>query len=847
MTAGAGPERPPLAGFLGRLKREAFVAASGAILLAERLLVAFWPLFAVLGVFLALALAGVLESVGYLAHSVLLAATLIASLLLALRGLRALAPPKRAEALARLEETSALANQPLQALEDKPARLEGAAGAALWRAHLARARDAARALRLGPPRAVLSEADPWSLHFLAVLVLFLGVLVAGPDWRERVAAAFTPRAAAAAAAGGPVRLAWIEPPAYTGLPPVYLSADTDRVPPVPSGAKLVVRLPDARSATLVLKSQDGGQGNRAKARRLPLERDEGGALEASVPLDGDLSVRLVEDRLTRAEWTIPVTPDRIPAVSWDGDLGRTERGALKLGYLAADDFGIAAVELLIGHAREGDEDQTMAAGDIARTIPLATPARREKRLAEAPFIDLTADPWAGLEVSLALRVRDQLGQEATAPVRRIRLPERQFTDPLAQAIIEIRRALASGREPPASSAYRLDELSRGREEEIKDAVVYLGLRAAHYRLLYSPVETARGEVVDLLWQLALRLEDGDLSMAQNALRERIEALKDALDKGADGETLNRLIEDVAAALERYMKAMASAGTQAPQSSVLEAPALTPEDLGDLMSEIRSLMETGSSDAARARLGDLSDLIETLRPPSSGQSDPRAEALSRAYEELRSLTEDQTRLIDRTFAMGEDAKDREQQRTINDLLRQLHRRGAKPEEAEPDWQDGAPYESLAGDQDRLGERLDALSGPLADLGKLADSSKPAFGEAREAMEGAGDALREGNGGRALRAQQRAVEALREAAEAIVKSLAEASQQAGGGRPGARPTDPLGRPLGPFGGRLGTDHVDVPDVASQERARKILEEIRQRLEDRTRPRPEQDYLERLTPRF
>ena len=64
---------------------------------------------------------------------------------------------------------------------------------------------------------------------------------------------------------------------------------------------------------------------------------------------------------------------------------------------------------------------------------------------------------------------------------------------------------------------------------------------------------------------------------------------------------------------------------------------------------------------------------------------------------------------------------------------------------------------------------------------------------------------------------------------------------GGRPNGQ-RDPLGRPQRTEGPDLG-QNVKVPDEIDVERARQILEAIRERLGERFRPRYELDYLERL----
>jgi hypothetical protein len=118
-----------------------------------------------------------------------------------------------------------------------------------------------------------------------------------------------------------------------------------------------------------------------------------------------------------------------------------------------------------------------------------------------------------------------------------------------------------------------------------------------------------------------------------------------------------------------------------------------------------------------------------------------------------------------------------------------------------------------------------------------------------MGDAGGRLGEGNPEGAVDAQGRALEALRKGA----RSLAEAMQQ-GEGRgedgPGSRAgrqsggnqTDPLGRPL--RGREFGNDSsVRIPGEIDVQRVRRILEELRRRFADPSRPKIELDYIERL----
>ncbi|WP_332129987.1 DUF4175 family protein, partial [Azorhizobium caulinodans] len=64
--------------------------------------------------------------------------------------------------------------------------------------------------------------------------------------------------------------------------------------------------------------------------------------------------------------------------------------------------------------------------------------------------------------------------------------------------------------------------------------------------------------------------------------------------------------------------------------------------------------------------------------------------------------------------------------------------------------------------------------------------------------------------------------------------------------AQRTDPLGRPM--RSQDYGDDFtVKVPDEVDAQRARRVLEELRRRLEQTDRPQQELDYIERLLRNF
>ena len=128
----------------------------------------------------------------------------------------------------------------------------------------------------------------------------------------------------------------------------------------------------------------------------------------------------------------------------------------------------------------------------------------------------------------------------------------------------------------------------------------------------------------------------------------------------------------------------------------------------------------------------------------------------------------------------------------------------------------------------------------------------LGQAGSAMGDAQGQLGQGNADSAVDSQGRALDAMRRGAQ----SLAQAMQQQPGMGPGTGPgrpgrfgqpraqqdTDPLGRPL--RGRDYGDDtSVKVPGEIDVQRARRILEELRRRFGEMSRPQLELDYIERL----
>jgi hypothetical protein len=115
-----------------------------------------------------------------------------------------------------------------------------------------------------------------------------------------------------------------------------------------------------------------------------------------------------------------------------------------------------------------------------------------------------------------------------------------------------------------------------------------------------------------------------------------------------------------------------------------------------------------------------------------------------------------------------------------------------------------------------------------------------------MRDAKEAIGEGNLDSATQAQSLALDRLRKGAQSMAEQMMENGEAQAGQGPGNNGRDPLGRPDRSNRPDLGLS-VKVPDEIDIQRAREVLDELRRRLGDPSRPGIELDYLERLIKPF
>ncbi len=842
-----------------------------------------WPLalpsLGVLALFLTVSWLGLWPLFGSIAQWMVLAAFVFA-FLASLYPLSQFRLPAREAADSRIELKTALDHRPVTAQSDNLADVTGSDdpfARALWEESRKRAAAKLDNLKAGVPVPQVAKRDPFALRAVAVLLLFIGAMAGWGNLTGRIGDAFRTHDKVAAADTGRID-AWVKPPAYTNKPPIFLTKAGNAplgAVTVPEGSEVVIRVLDLENASVAL-ARDGKEepvepGDPESApKTVALDQDQAAASQTFVTkLETAASLILRSGEVVVRDWSFTVIPDEAPTIAFTEDPKGSNRGALEFAYEVTDDYGVKGAIAEIGSAIEsdGDAQPLIEAPEVA--LPL--PSRRAKKGEARTSRDLTAHPWAGADVAMTLMVEDQAGQTGKSKAAEFRLPERIFVRPLALAIVEERRRLALDKRNRKSVAEMLDVITSTHPEEfIKSNSVYTGLRVAFRMIDRNESDDQLREALSLLWDIALSVEDGDLSAAERRLRDAQERLAEALERGASDEEIDKLMQELRQAMNEFMQQLAEQMRKNPEQQAMpldpNAQVLRQQDLERMMQRIEDLAKSGSKDAARELLQELQRMMNNLQTARPGQQPQQQDQFSEQMNKLGEMMRQQQELMDRSFEMqrrqqqlGQQQQENGQQQNRQGQRQQGQRgqqqgeQGQQPGQGQPMTPEefAEALRQLQQQQGDLQQQMQQMQDAMRGMG-LEPGGK--LGEAGEAMGEAEGRLGQGHPGGATDPQGRALQAMREGAQQMMQQMqSQAQQQQGQGQgqqrgdPNGQPRndrDPLGRTSRSQDSHLGNE-TKVPGEIDAQRARRILEAIRRRLSDPSRPRLELDYLDRLLP--
>ena len=751
---------------------------------------------------------------------------------------RALRVPTESDALRRLEDTAGLAHRPLDTLRD-----HAVLAPELWPAHARRAEVQADAIRRVGREPALGPVDRYGLRVVVPIALGLALFLSLGWSGERLRRALVPDWRPFTNPQAVTFEAWIDPPDYTGRPPIYAQGEGPLN--APAGSTVVVRASGARDLPRPRFDLED-----ARARFLPLRRlgerslEARATVEASATLDWRVGWR-------RKAWRIEVQPDQPPVIEITEPPEADKQDRLVVMFDASDDYGVESVELEMVELTEGLTAEAARQGDtvVARTDAGAFKSAEGRTLK----LDLTRNPLAGRKVVGWLVAVDGAGQRARSAPHYFTVPDKIFVEPLAKAIIEQRGLIVAGLDaggyappPPGEPdddfsdgtfdteqrAFRLGRAPAPIQRSARlidavtmfpdpgvfgDPVVYVGLRHVGRSLRYARGADALSGLPEHMWKLALRAEFGVLGTALQEMQEAEAALREGIARGASQREIDTLFERYNQAVENWMEELRRNATEADEDGGGGGgPMGSTDEIAELLKAIEEANARGDTEGARQALAQLAELLENMQIQLSrnasgeGEGEPSDSMSEEMRENLDDLAE---RLADQR-----ELEDETRQREREQLAQEL---GQRPEPGQPgegqQQQDGPggqggeestrSPEQLAERQQEIESLIDGLRERLSEEGERSAGTRP--GEGGEDAQGPGD------GGPDGAPQDRAGG----------DGQGEPQQGRGGGREG-QPED--GRGGGGSGERFAENAVQGTDDAL-ERAAEAMRRSREALEN------------------
>jgi len=874
------------------------VFATFWVMMWERVMQAFWPAFTLVLFTTAFYLwggAGLFPALAIIIGAILVVACLISLLV---RGFKDVRKPTSIEVYYRLDQS--VQGTPVASLMDELALGHNDENSqALWHIHLNRMAQRASQAQVPKGYVRLASVDKYALRLIGILAVVSGLAFANGTSQNPLSGG---GGDAIALNTGPSFEAWAKPPIYTGLPTVYLN-DVEEGAPISlaEGSEILIRAYGAIGDVTLTE-------NLSIAGNTQLPKTEGVLAEAQFLMTQSGVLELRNNNGQSRSWDISLLSDLPPLIDVTGALTRDLQGAMQLPFRASDDYGVTGGALGV----------TLDLDSVDRRFGLALvpePMPELTGVLPLPFNSGTADfegvveedfakhVWAGLPVIVELSATDAAGNTASITPLSAELARKRFFDPLAAALVDVRRQVLWNRENAERGIYLLRAVTYKPEDSYSENKAYEMTRSAIRAMeAYGDValsDKVQNEVSELLWAAAILIEDGDVNDAKERLRRAQERLAEAMENGATEEEIAELMEELREATREYIKELGENAEETPPQSGGQPPdSVSQDEIQEMMDEIQRLMDEGRMDEAMELLQELQELLENLQVTrqsgEGGDGEPQEQDMQDMLEEQQELADETFQELQEQFQQQQDAQEQGEQQQGQDGQQdgqngqqqgqqqgqeqgqsgtqqgdpqsgsqgqqqgnEGNQQGQGEQGQSGEGQSGAGQSDLAGRQKALRDMLSRQRGNLPNDGSsVGDVARDALNDAEREMGNAEESLREGDFGQALDQQSDALQSLRRGMRAMNEQERGAqngsqgeTQDAGNSQIAGR--DPLGRPNG--GNQSGSTLDDNAlneglDNAGRRKAyQDLLNDLKGRAQDRTRPEFELDYLERLLDRF
>jgi uncharacterized protein (TIGR02302 family) len=809
-----------------------------AALVAQALMRAFWPLYSIVLATVGLYFLGLAEPLSIEAAWIISLGIGLSLIWAMYRGLRTLYLPTLFDAERIVDK--ALRNHPISVLrETRFVGTDHQGADALWAVHIDQMQKEAQQAKTQPVDFRLSRMDPFGLRYIALLFATMGVLFGS---LSRVADLAISSASAMQIPNVITWEGWVTPPDYTGLPQLYLNDLTDRDElELLAGSRILVQFYGAIGDHILTETVS------RRIQDVPAATDQ--KQEFTIVQSGEIAIIGQNPHV----WKVTLRADDRPTVTLDEAFEKDFFGVSKLGYRVTDDYGISEIRAKITlDLDKVDRRYGLSVSPNANEpmfVEILLPiAGNRKDFAEIWQSDFSKEVWVHMPVVVTLSARDAAGQWGQSVPMILDLPGRRFFDPVASAIIEMRRDLLWSLQN-TDRVTRMMRMVRYQPE----TAFRNGADLTRLSAILDALETAQDdavleaklpEIAEELWSLAIEIEEGDVDDALQRMREAQERLNQAMKNGASPQEIERLMQELKEANENYMRQLRQQSERAErkefeQSTPGEQMNMDMADIQAMMDRLQELMEQGRMAEAQQALEELQQMMENLRLSENSEG---GEGGQSSAQGLADILQDQQDLSDDAF---------------NDLQEEYSnldgQQGQGEQNGESEQSRGQGENQGSDFADRQGQLRESLERERSKiegaLGEEGEDAQRSLEQADRAMRRAEEALKNGDLDGAVDQQAQAMDALRQGIRDVNRAERSANsdvQQGNSDQHTGQERDPLGRPQG-GDGSSGTTEARRDGQDPEAQAAELLEEIRRRAGERERSETERDYLKRLLDLF
>jgi tetratricopeptide (TPR) repeat protein len=750
--------------------------------------------------------------------------------------------PRMQDARRRLEDENFLSHRPLSSSNDRLANPFLIFTRRLWVLGRRDLPDIAKKLKRPSINTGLSEEDPYALRYIAFLLFITGIVAAGPDWHSRLSGHFTYNFPSFHEDKNSRVTLRIIPPEYTGLAEaVFQDFSSENKFAIPEGSRLKVTVNGGPVAPRLSMGGESFSFNKSGADSYMLD----------MPVLPGEEIKISRFLWPVARFQYSYDKDNPPEISLAGEVEKLDSGRLRVHLEIKDDYGVKTLKTNLDLDENTADSAPPFGGPVTGERLIMSPAGETATI--HPVYDFASHSWAGLPVIFKFAAVDAKGQKAEMEPLHLVLPERKFDHPVSSILAELRKQLIWKPEyDSAEVAHAIEQIVGVPASFDHDIVVLMALRAAASRLRYSPGEESIKTLIPLLWDIAVRIDGGELNVALRDLEQAQENLEKALadPETGDGE-IARLMLELRQSLARYMQELGkelvrNENTLTAANEQL-ASSIDSQTLSAILDHLQSLALSGKRHDAQELLSKIRRMTDMLGATQFAEMPPEIKHMDQSIGKLQNLVQKQQELLDQTVSQMEKL-DSSGKQTYGEWLE--NENGEMSEMPPPPVDKSAVARHI----DTSGRHAEqevlryALGQLMREAAEVLDEVPESMGMAELEMRKSSMQLLRNRPGGSIPYQEKAIEHLRQASERLRHKLAKRMKQYMGMGISVSRTDPLGR-AGEEGGTrnfFGTE-VRIPDKSERKKIDEILEILRDRSGELYRPEEELDYYRRLLRQF